>query len=72
MLLEIEFYAFLITDMSSITQPIQSNLSPFERLDLNCIFIFETFNHTLTETTINTNDKQGNSEKAGHKSVDSS
>ena len=66
-----EFYAFLITDISSITQLVQLKLIPFERLDMNYIFIFETFNHILTETTINTNGKQGNSEKAGHKSVDS-
>ena len=49
-----EFYAFLISDISSITQPIQLKLIRSERLDLNYIFIFETFNHTLTETTIDT------------------
>ena len=66
-----EFYAFMITDISSITRPIQLKLISFDRSDLNYIFIFETFNRILSETTINTNGKQGNSEKAGHKSVDS-
>ena len=58
------FYAFLITDISSITQPIQLKPSPFERQDLNYTFIFESFNHILTKTTINTNGRQGNSKKA--------
>ena len=61
------FYHYYLINYS--TDPIKSN--PIRKIGLNCIFIFETFNHVLTEITINTNDKQGISEKAGHKSVDS-
>ena len=68
---EMEFQTFLITNFSLITQPIQLQSSPFEKLDLNYIFIFEIFNYIVTETPTNTNGTQGNSEKAGHKSVDS-
>ena len=55
-------------DISLIIQQVQLNLSPFERLYLYFIFIFKTSNHTLTESTIKTNGKQGNLEKAGYKS----
>ena len=58
-----------MTDISSITQPIQLKPRLFERLDLNYIFIFKVLNHILTEITRDTNGRQGNSEKAEHKLV---